>query len=955
MELTIEQALQRGVAAHKEGNLQEAEKFYRAILQSQPQHPDANHNLGILAVSFNKIDIALPLFKNAVEANPKIEQFWLSYIDAFIKDKQFNNAKETLDKARALGMQGSAFDLFEKQLGDDVKPDAFIINEDSSYKRRLDELLALFSQGNFDQALLIGNDLKKNFPDNIIILNTLGAIYSGLGEYEKAAVNFKTATELKPDFAEAHNNLGNALIRIGDYEKAITTCKRAIEFKPDLAEAYNNFGKALAHLAIYEEAIKCFSKAIQLKPDCAEAFFNTGDSLNNSSRYEEAVAAYKRTVELRPKWPGAYTNLITTLNNAEKYEETASYLEKVIELKIESAETFEKFGLAFFELANDEKAITCCKRAIALKPGSPIAHNIFGKALFRKGDLQAAIHHFKEAIKLQPNFILAHYNLGNAFHDLGEYEKAISYLLKVIKLKPDFQQAYNNLGTNFAALRKYISAIFWLNLSIKFKNNSFKELRNLSLFLPEIKVTSFSKTLAKNYFDLLTYRSIVRPSDLAFSAARLLKHHPVVKETIEHKNRNTLQNNAIQHCLRLAEIPLFIKLMEVCPIPDLEIEECLKELRRVLLLKRKEFSSIHDISLFQNALAQQCFINEFIYEETKEETVAVDTLEESIRIAYLNTQEPTNYELLCLSSYRILNNYSWVENIRPTPDLEAVYKIQVQEIRIEEAQKVKIPNINPIKNDVSISVQEQYEENPYPRWINTELHPKPRTISKVTNELQLQLVEEVVFLDDAPQILIAGCGTGQHALMTASRFKNSTVTAIDLSRKSLSYAKRKTNEFGLGNIEYAQLDIIDIEKLGKKFDLIECVGVLHHMHSPLAGWKALTRCLKPSGLMTIGLYSQFARTDVVAAKSIINEKNFGVLPEELKKFRQQLIQSNPVILKTLMMFSDFYSTSELRDLLFHVQEHRFTLLEIKEMIEKLALVFAGFELPKSTLESFKNI
>ena len=83
-----------------------------------------------------------------------------------------------------------------------------------------------------------------------------------------------------------------------------------------------------------------------------------------------------------------------------------------------------------------------------------------------------------------------------------------------------------------------------------------------------------------------------------------------------------------------------------------------------------------------------------------------------------------------------------------------------------------------------------------------------------------------------------------------------------------------------------------------------------------------------------------------AAKSIINEKNFGVLPEELKKFRQQLIQSNPVILKTLMMFSDFYSTSELRDLLFHVQEHRFTLLEIKEMIEKLALVFAALSYRK---------
>ena len=78
MELTIEQALQQGVAAHKEGKIKEAERLYRAILQSQPLHPDANYNLGVLAVSMNKADAALPLFKTALKANAKKKQFWLS-------------------------------------------------------------------------------------------------------------------------------------------------------------------------------------------------------------------------------------------------------------------------------------------------------------------------------------------------------------------------------------------------------------------------------------------------------------------------------------------------------------------------------------------------------------------------------------------------------------------------------------------------------------------------------------------------------------------------------------------------------------------------------------------------------------------------------------------------------------------------------------------------------------
>ena len=116
MELTIEQALQQGVAAHKEGKLQEAERLYRAILQSQPAHPDANHNLGVLAVSVNKADAALPLFKIALEANPKIEQFWLSYIDALIKEQQFENAKQVLEQVKKQGVDEEKLNVLEAQL-----------------------------------------------------------------------------------------------------------------------------------------------------------------------------------------------------------------------------------------------------------------------------------------------------------------------------------------------------------------------------------------------------------------------------------------------------------------------------------------------------------------------------------------------------------------------------------------------------------------------------------------------------------------------------------------------------------------------------------------------------------------------------------------------------------------------------------------------------------------------
>ena len=116
MDLTIDQALQQGVAAHKEGKLQEAERLYRAILQTQPTHPDANHNLGVLAVSVNKTQAALPLLKTALDANPNQRQFWLSYIDALIKGKQFENAKEILAQGKKSGLSEEKVAALSQQL-----------------------------------------------------------------------------------------------------------------------------------------------------------------------------------------------------------------------------------------------------------------------------------------------------------------------------------------------------------------------------------------------------------------------------------------------------------------------------------------------------------------------------------------------------------------------------------------------------------------------------------------------------------------------------------------------------------------------------------------------------------------------------------------------------------------------------------------------------------------------
>ena len=110
MELTLDQALQKGIEAHKAGKAQAADQYYTAILKANPKHPDANHNMGVLAVGVGKVKEALPFFKTALEANPSIAQYWLSYVDALIKLNRMADAKSVLDHAKNNGMKGNDFD-----------------------------------------------------------------------------------------------------------------------------------------------------------------------------------------------------------------------------------------------------------------------------------------------------------------------------------------------------------------------------------------------------------------------------------------------------------------------------------------------------------------------------------------------------------------------------------------------------------------------------------------------------------------------------------------------------------------------------------------------------------------------------------------------------------------------------------------------------------------------------
>ena len=281
MELTIDQALQQGVAAHKAGKLEEAERLYRAILQSQPTHSDANHNLGVLAVSVNKVSEALPLFKAALNANPKVEQFWFSYIDGLIKEAQFEVAKHVIAEARENGIAGDNLTVLEEQVTQAADGKA-------PPQAQIDKLLGFYQSGQLKDAEALAVSLTQQFPAHPFGWKVLGAILGQTGRKTEAVSANQTAIALNPQDAEAHNNLGVLFKELGRLDEAETSLRKATVLKTDFAESHYNLGITLKELKRLDEAEVSLRKAIALKPEDPVPYNDLASTLNGLGNFGKA-------------------------------------------------------------------------------------------------------------------------------------------------------------------------------------------------------------------------------------------------------------------------------------------------------------------------------------------------------------------------------------------------------------------------------------------------------------------------------------------------------------------------------------------------------------------------------------------------------------------------------------------------------------------------------------------
>lgn len=539
-----------------------------------------------------------------------------------------------------------------------------------------------------------------------------------------------------------------------------------------------------------------------------------------------------------------------------------------------------------------------------------------------------------------------------------EYSQALHSYQQVTQQHPTHVPAYTGIARLLQMHGNYNHALQALSYALRIEPNNSTVRQQMIPLLATISPSSFSSELERDLL-LCFDEPDIDYQQLARVAASLLwaKYHSTTVTTglLDSLNRDALLLCYLSRCIN-THAPL---------------EQWLTHVRKTLLFTAELQPEAILHSDLACALSLTCFANEYIFEVSAEESQALHRVERQLEEYQREEHQRvnasnTNNLLILLSLYKPLFRLSLQRITLATAqeiarDNKSLWSLLIKRslLDLQEENTLK-ETITIIKSDrsnnaaqnVSAQVQSQYEENPYPRW---QIPPVPTPIAIIDVLQRLAAVNRAILPTDTVDILVAGCGTGFEPIDLARTDNSTRITALDLSSSSLAYAKRMANTLAINNIDFVQGNILDAHKLDKTFDLINSTGVLHHMENPLAGWQVLRDIVKPGGIMRISLYSELARKRVVLAHQRIKELGLGSTAEDIKKFRNDIFQQpQQSPLGELTLSDDFYSISGCRDLLFHVQEHRFTLPQLKTIINDLQLTLVGFDVPPQAQHTFQQ-
>jgi len=491
----LEQLLLQAVTLHQAGNLDTAAHLYREVLKSLPTQPNANHNLGVIALEANDVDASLELFKTALEVAPEDPQYWISYIEALLQAKQYDYAGQVLAHGIEGGLEGDEVESLKRRLADAqaVSPPVENLEENSGApiaskpekslhqtsvkakkngKPSFDEmntLVSAFNQGRMAESEQQATWLTQRYPRHGFGWKVLGAIRQQQGRQDEAFHAFKMAAEFLPDDSEAHYNLGNYFYDQNQLAQAAACYQKAVRIEPGFAKAHYNLGSVLKDQGKFGEAETSYKKALKITPDNAQMHSNLGAMLNEQGRFDEAKSYFLRTLELDPSFVDAYCSLSVIDQQAGLTDAAEASLRKAIAIKPDFASAHYNLANRLLEQGRLAEAEQSYLSALAIDPQLSGAHNNLGTLFKEQGKLTEAEVCYRKAIVIAPDYAGAYNNLGITLREQGRFAEAETSYRSALELNPSSPEALNNLGIALKdqGLLAEAEAIFQQALAIK--------------------------------------------------------------------------------------------------------------------------------------------------------------------------------------------------------------------------------------------------------------------------------------------------------------------------------------------------------------------------------------------------------------------------------------------------------------------------------------------------------
>jgi len=724
-------------------------------------------------------------------------------------------------------------------------------------------------------------------------------------------------------------------------------------------------GNAIEEQGRIHEAMARYDAAVQADPQCARAHLNRGNILFAGARFDEARSAYQLAITCDSHYAGAHFNLGNLNYRTGEFELALRNYQAAIRIRPDFADALVAMANALDSLGRTAEAVESYGRALVINPGYAEIHFNLGVLATAQGRHGEAADRLRRAVEIKPDFAQAHHKLGAVLSNLEQLDAAEASLRRAFSIEPESADILHDLATILLSRGKSPEAV---QLIVRMLNRAPTWTTKIA-FANCVARTRFTTNDSQTRAALTT--AIIEPWGMPYElcqpALSLIMLDEKIAACVRLANRSwpaRLPKAALFASDGLAAVaadPLLRALLEATPVSTIEFERFLTCARYVLLetASKKQAPDHMDVAALQfyAALTRQCFVNEYIFDCNDRELITAAACRAKLLLLLDTNAVVPPFLVLAVAAYfplHTLRDASRLLAAKEPGPVGEVLRQQILEPLEERALRAGVECLTSITSGVSEGVRDQYEQNPYPRWVKVPIREQALRFNEELRRA-LPFAPFTPMPDDsAPEVLIAGCGTGMHSILTAQRFRGGRVLAIDLSLSSISYAKRKTQELGITNIEYAQADILKLGDVARTFDIIESGGVLHHLADPFMGWQTLLSRLRPGGFMSLGFYSELARRHVVKAREFIGARGYASTPDGIRRLRQDLmVKDMGAELQWLSMVSDFYSTSDCRDLLFHVQEHRLTLGQIESFLAEFGLQFIGFQLDPRALHQYR--